>query len=139
MIGRSTYLLLVAVVAAAVTATGVSARTSTPLDGTWTWTWTRDDVGRARAGAYDFGRYTATLANGRATARNLRTGRVRHAKYFVHGNVVGFVFPERSVGVVPGRMYELKWSIYRDRLRFTELPGRSVLTLLPLEPWTRVR
>ena len=73
------------------------------------------------------------------TDRNLSTGRVgTRVRFFVHGNVVGFVFAVRGPGIVPGKTYELRWSIFRDRLRFAELPGRSELTALPIKPWTRV-
>jgi hypothetical protein len=74
------------------------------------------------------------------TDRNLTTGSFRTGTRFaVHGNVVAFVFSTNGPGIVRGRTYELTWSIYRDRLSFSQLPGRSVLTALPLKPWTRVR
>ena len=141
-IGLLIVAFVVAVTAASADARGVGA---SPLDGTWKWTWTRAEllhpgITNARGADILAGRHVATFANGHVTDRNLTTGRVRTGTRFsVHGNVVGFVFPKRGPGIVPGRTYELRWSIYRDRLRFSELPGRSVLTALPIKPWTRVR
>jgi hypothetical protein len=143
---RTAWLPFLAALVAAVTAPAANARGAgaSPLDGTWSCTWTRADLlhaGILRRDADELaGRHVATFANGHVTDRNLSTGRVgTSARFFVHGSVVGFVFPTRGPGIVAGRTYELKWSLYRDRLRFAELPGRSVLTALPIKPWTRVR
>ena len=143
---RTAWLLVLAALVAAVTVRAANARGAgaSPLDGTWMVSWTRAELLRADILPRDAdvlaGRHIATFANGPVTDRNLSTGRVgRGARFFVHGNVVGFVFPTRGPGIVAGRTYELKWSIYRDRLRFAELPGRSVLTALPIKPYTRVR
>src|SRR5262249_4793022 len=142
---RPICLLILTALVATGAGGAAGARAASPLDGTWTWTWTRAELHRpgiasARDADILAGRHLATFANGHVTDRNLTTGQVRAgARFFVHGNVVGFVFPTRGPGIVPGRRYELKWSIYRDRLTFAELPGRSVLTALPIKPWTRVR
>jgi hypothetical protein len=141
---NSVHLLFLASLAAAATI-GASARDmgASPLDGTWAWTWTRAELVHGDIAARDVdtlaGRHTATFANGHVTDRNLSTGRVTtRVRFFVHGNVVGFVFATRGPGIVPGKTYELRWSIFRDRLRFVELPGRSELTALVIKPWTRV-
>jgi hypothetical protein len=138
---RSVALLILAALIAVAAAAAAGDRSS-PLDGTWKWAWTRAELlrngGQPRDASAAAGTHTATFANGHSTARNLRTGEVSRARFSVHGNVVGFVFSTRGPGYVPGRTYELRWSIYRDRLTFSELPSRSVLTWLPITPWTRV-
>ena len=138
---RSVCLLVLAGVAAGAigVASGANRVTRSPLDGIWKWTWTSADIRRAHAAASEVGPYTATYSNGHVAGHNLRTGAITRARFVVKGNIVAFVFSSREPGVIPGRKYELKWSLYRDRLRFTELPGRSVLTLLTLKPSTRVR
>jgi hypothetical protein len=143
---RSICLLILTTLVATGAGGAAGARGASPLDGTWSWTWTRAELlhpgitSSARNADILAGRHLATFANGQVTDRNLTTGHVRSGtRFFVHGNVVGFVFPTRGPGIVPGRTYELKWSIYRDRLKFAELPGRAGLTALPIKPWTRVR
>lgn len=145
---RSIHLLILTALVAAGTggAGAASARDvgASPLDGTWTWTWTRAELlhsGAGSSGAHVLaGRHRATFADGHVTDRNLTTGHIgTGTRFFVHRNVVGFIFRMRVTGVVPGRTYELRWSIYHDRLKFAELPGRSVLSALTIKPWTRVR
>lgn len=144
---RSMRVLILASLVAAATggAAGANSAGTSPLDGTWTWTWTRAELLHSGAtsvrGANMLaGRHLDRFADGHLTDRNLTTGHVgTGTRFFVHGHVVGFIFRARGPGIVPGRTYELKWSIYHDRLKFTELPGRAVLTALPIKPWTRVR
>jgi len=144
---RSVRLLILIVLVAAVTGGAAGARGvgTSQLDGSWTWTWTRAEllhggVSSTRGADKLAGRHLAIFANGHVTDRNRTTGHVgTGTRFFVHGNVVGFVFRMRGPDIVPGRTYELKWSIYHDRLKFAELPGRSVLTALLIKPWTRVR
>jgi hypothetical protein len=143
---RTAWLVILAALVAVVTVPVAAARGAgaSPLDGTWMVSWTRAELLRAgglpRYADVLAGRHVATFANGHVTDRNLSTGRViSGTRFFVHGNVVDFVFATPEPGVVAGRTYELKWSLYRDRLRFAELPGRSVLTALPIKPYTRVR
>jgi hypothetical protein len=141
---RSIRLLVLAALVAASTAPGAVARGAgaSPLDGTWKWTWTPDELRRVgiKNAPTLVGSWTATFANGHHTDRNLTSGRIyTGARFFVRGKVVGIVFPRPGPGIVPGRTYELRWSIYRDRLSFSELPGRSVLTAMLIKPWIRVR
>jgi hypothetical protein len=140
---RSSWILILGALIGAVTAPGARAHqvASSPLDGTWKWTWTRAEV--VRGGGNDtseVGTHIATFANGVATSRNLRTGRVERARFTVHGNTVDFVFGTtmRPHGVVVGTPYRLRWSIYRDRLTFATVSGRPALELLPITPWIRV-
>ena len=146
---RSIGLLIVAglMVALKPEVVGAAGVAGSPLDGTWKWTWTRaellkHDCTTPPDASKLAGSYVATFANGRVTGHSLTTGRANpggSASFAVHGNVVSFVFSSRGPGIVPGRTYQLKWSIYRDRLRFSELPGRSVLTCITIKPLMRVR
>jgi hypothetical protein len=78
------------------------------------------------------------LANGRFTTRVVRTGEVMRGSFSVVGHVVTFVSDTRHEGMLAGRPYAIGFSLYRDRLTFTDLPGRLCpLHLLTLEPWTR--
>jgi hypothetical protein len=68
-----------------------------------------------------------------ATGRVLATG-----TYVVRGDRVGFSFSTYTVKAPPGVSW-LRWSVFRDRLTFSALPGRPVLLTVALHPWTRVR
>jgi len=137
---------LVAVAAVALVGAGGAAGGGSPLDGLWTWTWPRaemlgprgkgcDDAAHART---DAGPWSLTLAHGRYVARNLRSGWVDHGSISVAGDVMTFVLKNRHGDMLPGRPYRIRFSLYRDRITFTDLPGRLCpLHLLTLEPWTR--
>ena len=68
-----------------------------------------------------------------ATERVLSTG-----SYKLEGDLIRFVF-RRGIAVRPGVPYWLRWSVYRDRLTFSSVPGRQPLGVLAIRPWTRVR
>ncbi len=145
---RSIGLLIVAVLALTLKpeVVGAGGFGRSPLDGTWKWTWTRaellkHDCATAPDTAKLAGSYVATFANGHVTSRNLTNRRgdsVLRASVAIRGNIASFVFATRGIGIVPGRTYALRWSIYRDRLQFSELPGRAVLTCITIKPLTRV-
>jgi hypothetical protein len=70
---------------------------------------------------------------------DLATGRVyASGTYVVRGDRVGFSFSTYTVKAPPGVSW-LRWSVFRDRLTFSALPGRTVLLSAVLHPWTRVR
>ena len=76
---------------------------------------------------------------GRHRGIDLETGEVLSTgTYEVEGDVVRFVF-ESGVAVDFGRVYSLRWSVYRDTLTLAELPGHEPLIALVLRPWKRVR
>jgi len=78
------------------------------------------------------------LRNGRYKGLNLDTGRVGSTgTYRLSGNVVTFIF-RTGAAVDFGRPYLLHWSVYRDRLTFSAVPGRPPLRALILQPWIRV-
>jgi hypothetical protein len=70
---------------------------------------------------------------------DLDTGHVvSNGTYRIAGNVVSFVF-KTGVAVRLGAIYALRWNVYRDRLTFSNVPGRKSLGALTINPWTRVR
>jgi len=78
------------------------------------------------------------LRNGRFKGLTLETGRVvSTGTYRVTGNVVRFIISS-GVGVHLGQPYWLRWNVYRDRLTFSDVPGRPALGVFALHPWTRV-
>lgn len=111
-----------------------------PLDGRWTWTWTAADLDRAAASPYDrrtlLGPETCVFANGRWDARNPRSGRRDGGRFAAHGNVVTFTV---EYGPPGPRAAELRFSVYRDRLVWSMIPGRHGWSLLTTTPWVRVR
>jgi hypothetical protein len=79
------------------------------------------------------------FANGRQQTINPATGAVyATGTYEVTGEVVTLIF-QHGVGVLPGRPYELRWSVYRDVLQFRPAPGSEPLRALVIRPFTRVR
>jgi hypothetical protein len=140
---RSTRIVILGALVGTLAAPGAGAHgvAKSPLDGRWKWTWTRAQVVGGAFDPAEAGAHVATFANGVATARNLRTGRVERARFTVHGNTVDFVFGSTMSprGMVPGTAYRLRWSLYRDRLTFAKVAGRPTLELLPMTPWIRVR
>lgn len=141
--------IALATVVAAVSLAAPAAAGTSKLDGRWRWSWSVAELTRggsppavakklAGPGMVEF-------RDGRVYKLDPRTGRVEFlaGSFTVAGNVVTFRFrrvPGRRPppGIVPGRIYQLRWSIYRDRLTWSELPGREELTAFPLEPWIRV-
>jgi hypothetical protein len=149
---RSLCLLAATGVAAVAAAAGTAAepRASSALDGRWLQTATvtaAELISRgvppelARTGpmlrkpALDFqaGRFRVfDLANGKT---------VGAGAYQVHGGSVRVVFTSApSVESIVGRVNWIDWNVYRDRLAFSQTPGREVDVLLPwlIHPWTRV-
>jgi hypothetical protein len=79
------------------------------------------------------------LENGMFKGLDFSTGRVvATGTYRLTGNVIRFVF-KTGVAVQLGLTYSLRWSVYRDRLTFSSVPGRPSLGAFTLNPWTRVR
>jgi TRAP-type C4-dicarboxylate transport system substrate-binding protein len=77
--------------------------------------------------------------HGRHRGLDLETGKVLSTgTYEVDGDVVRLVFAS-GVAVQLGRVYSLRWSVYRDSLRFEAVPGSEPLIALVLRPWSRVR
>ena len=57
--------------------------------------------------------------------------------YSVAGDVLRLIFATGIGGVEPGKVYELRWSIYRDSLTFSAVPGRQPLLAMAIKPFRR--
>lgn len=136
---RSAGVILLAAVIASSTATTSDAHIlpSSPLDGRWAFTWTTGEVKSHGADPSLRDHYVVEFSNG-SFIRLLPHPVVRKARFTIHRNVVTFVFTVPTTGVVVGRPYELRWSIYHDRLAWARVPGRAGLDLFTAVPWTRV-
>jgi TRAP-type C4-dicarboxylate transport system substrate-binding protein len=78
--------------------------------------------------------------DGRWIARGLNTERVWTGTYTVSGVVVRLTVETCSHNpCTPGASGEHAWSVYRNTLSLTRLPGRSSWPLLTAKPFTRVR
>ena len=79
--------------------------------------------------------------NGAVKGLDLDTGKLLSTgTYLLQGNTIRFVFKSGGYGVEPGKPYDLRWNVYRDRLTFSSLPGRqTILKAFVIHPWTRVR
>lgn len=136
---RSVGAVVLITVTAMVGVTTARARTmpTSPLDGRWTFTWTRAEV--AGLGGVPAGRFVVEFRDGhfaRLLPRPVRRG----ARFTTSGNVATLVFPKPAPpGTVAGRTYTMRWSIYRDRLTWSKVPGRASLDLFFVTPWIRVR
>jgi hypothetical protein len=76
---------------------------------------------------------------GRIEGVDLATGKVlTSGTYNVRGDIVTIAWKTCVPTPCNPAAGQLKWSVYRDRLTFSELPGRSFLVQLTARPWTRV-
>jgi hypothetical protein len=75
-----------------------------------------------------------TFAGGRFHFRS-GTGQAAVGSFSLVGNIARFVF-QSGVGVKPGQVAECRWSVYRDQLTFSILPGRRCLGW-DAAPWVR--
>jgi TRAP-type C4-dicarboxylate transport system substrate-binding protein len=76
------------------------------------------------------GRYTGT-ANGRVVVRGT---------YKVNGDVLSLVYdPPVPAGYIPGNVYRLRWSVYRDSLTFSRARDSDADAVLLTNPLTRIR
>jgi hypothetical protein len=88
---------------------------------------------------FDVGRFRVVDL---ASSKTIGTGR-----YVVDDKSIRVVFlsvypsAPPSVKSIVGRTWWLRWSVYRDRLTFSELPGREGAALLPwrIHPFTRIK
>jgi len=109
------------------------------LTGRWKWIWTRAELIHAGI-TPDNAKLLAGPGSVDFKAGRLRTRAGLTGTYRVNGDLITFVFdPPGGAGVTPGVGYELKWSVYRDRLTFAQAPGRDPLLALLIKPLTRVR
>jgi hypothetical protein len=116
---------------------GARAVPGSPLDGRWAFTWTRAELHRHNS-VQRPARYLVEIGNGHIS--RLRPLPVRVCRITTNGTIAIFVCePPLVPGVVAGRRYQMRWSIYRDRLTWSTVPGRAGWSDFALTPWTRVR
>jgi hypothetical protein len=115
-----------------------------PIDGRWRWTWTYDALlrccGKPTADA-QAGPSLSEFRGGRIYALDAATGGLigLRGTYSVAGDVVTFVFSHHYPGsLVPGRAYVMRFSLFRNRLTWSQVPGRAGIDALTIAPWTRV-
>ena len=112
------------------------------IEGRWETTWKRDALiaaGLAPKDAEAFrGHHTAEFADGRFRFQHTPSGNSSTGAFVVEGDVIRLVF-ETGIALQLGRPYELKWSVYRERLTFSAAPGSEPLTAFLTAPYTRLR
>lgn len=129
-------------------AAGAGAVSQTALDGTWKLnrptTQELIDAGIDPKNAEALSRHVPgtpafVFDRGRFKGIDLDTGKLLSTgTYHVDADIVRLVF-ESGAAVQFGRVYSLRWSIYRDSLTFAPRPGSEPLIALVLRPWKRVR
>ena len=113
------------------------------LEGTWETTWRRaaliaEGIDPSDAASLS-GHHTAEFADGRFRFRgDPGSGKSAVGTYSVQGDVIRLVF-ETGAALQLGRPYELRWSVYRDALMFSAVPGSEPLLAFLTAPYTRVR
>jgi hypothetical protein len=141
---RAAVLLAVGVLAAA----GPASAGRTPLDGRWKMTrtaTTRQLIAHgtwpsaARAIARLHVRIPAVeLRDGQARWFDLATGRTTcTGTFLVRGDRVGFAFSTCAMPMPHGVSW-MRWTVFRNRLAFSALPGRAPLSPIAVYPWVRV-
>jgi hypothetical protein len=104
-----------------------------PIDGRWQGTATLAELVRAGVSQTTAGKLCGTatgpcvpaavsFANGHFRFHT-RAGGTATGTYRLEGKHIRFVFVS-GLAVKPGEVAECGWSVYRDRLTFTKLPGR---------------
>jgi hypothetical protein len=103
-----------------------------PIHGRWT-SWTAAQLRRKGSNPYDLrtftGPATVVFADGRGLARWRDSGRVEAVTYTVAANAIRFVVVKRNSHDVAGKVWYLRFSIFRDRLTWSLVPGHRVSAL----------
>jgi len=112
-----------------------------PLTRRWTYTYAEllHCCGKPIADA-QAGPSLSEFRGGRIYALDAATGRLigLRGTYTVAGDVVTFVFSHHYPGLVAGRAYVMRFTLFRDRLTWSHVPGRAGVDALTIAPWTRV-
>jgi TRAP-type C4-dicarboxylate transport system substrate-binding protein len=83
------------------------------------------------------GRVTVELARRQWLVRIGRTGAVYRGTYTVDDGTLALTLDECDVpGCTAGQIVYAGWSVYRDKLTLSRIPGRFVWPALVAEPWT---
>ena len=142
MTRRAAVVVAVAALVVGAYAHGAAAARS-PLDGRWRWTYTYDQLlhccGKPTADA-QAGPSLSEFRDGRIYALDAATGRLigLRGTFSVAGDVVTFVFSHHYPGLAAGRAYVMRFTLFRDRLTWSHVPGRAGIDALTIAPWTRV-
>ncbi len=106
-------------------ARGIASGRRGPFDGRWTLSLTREQlIGQGAPAALAdrlHGSWQVEFAHGRFEYRNTRAGADARGTFAVHGSRARFVFAS-GLSLPEGMVAEVKWSIYRGRLRFIAIP-----------------
>jgi hypothetical protein len=146
------FVLLTALIASAMGARGSAAGTSA-IEGRWKTTKATvpellaAGFSRKSAEAWARVRVLKTPAldfrKGKVKGLDLNTGRVLSTgTYRVRGSTISIVWltQDRAMPQITLRRPQyMRWSVYRDRLSFSNLPGRTAPNLLAIHPFVRVR
>jgi TRAP-type C4-dicarboxylate transport system substrate-binding protein len=117
------------------------------LEGVWQRTLSAQDlldVGASRAVAEaDKGSYQLEFRHGRWTERRLDTGGTCSGTYVLDGDILRYSVdtarPAASNSCGPGFTGAVNWSLYRDTLTITAIPGRPAPLHAIAKPSTRIR
>jgi TRAP-type C4-dicarboxylate transport system substrate-binding protein len=121
-------------------------RPASPLDGVWRVRVTRRDLLAIRlppgVAAAVAGTWMWEIEGDRATVRNLDTGDVWTVRLAIDGRVLT-VTAEKcptdfELQCFPGHASVSEWSVYRNRLTLTPIPGRAAAPQSVAKPWTRI-
>jgi Bacterial extracellular solute-binding protein, family 7 len=120
---------------------GIVNADAAALRGRWKATLTREELRRSGAapGLADAlrGSWTIEFKAGGFDVRR-EEGGGGTGVYTVDGNTIRFVW-ETGVGIQRGEVFMSRWSVYRDKLTFSPIPGHAKMAGLDVEPFTRVR
>jgi C4-dicarboxylate-binding protein DctP len=111
---------------------------ASPLDGRWQVTWTRDDLREANLSVKGLprnwsARVVYEFAQGRFRGNSGESG-----THDIDGDTVRLIF-ETGRFVRRGEVYALGWSVYRDSLTFSRVPGSEPLQAITAKSWKRIR
>lgn len=116
---------------------------ASPIDCRWAWIWTTAGLERVGLDPHDVkteaGPGTCVFANGRYLVRWKDSGQVASGRFTVSGDVLRSVADKRDPRDETGKVAFIRFSIFRDRLTWSKIPGRFGYDVLPITPWTRVR
>jgi hypothetical protein len=119
-----------------------------PLDGRWKIAHKATTEQLVAHGMWPSAAESLARLDVRIAAVDLREGRARWfdlatrttdctGTYLVHGHLVGFAFTRCPVPALPGVTW-MRWSLFRDRVTFTALPGRGAIVAITISSWIRV-
>jgi hypothetical protein len=138
---RSIGAILLTALVATLGATVAPARTLpiSPLDGQWSFNWTLVELKRNNAPTKYAGYNLVEFRNRQLIS--VLPGPVRDiAGFTTNGHVATFVVQAPPpAGLVAGKRYVMRWSVYRDRLTWSAVPGRAFIGMFLAVPWTRVK